>query len=84
MKRGINKLLRLIEEYGVINEMKFNANVKLTKLGKASERIQQDSTLSGEKITKVSELRYLGLELNDMNKNTLHLKKRRSLAYMHV
>ena len=55
MKRGINKLLRLIEEYGVINEMKFNANVKLTKLGKASERIQQDSTLSGEKITKVSE-----------------------------
>jgi len=44
-KRGINKLLRLIEEYGSINEIKFNAkktfsmifnkNAKLTKLGRA-------------------------------------------------
>ena len=83
--------MRLIEEYGSINAIKFNAkktfymifnkNAKLTKLDRASERIQQDPTLSGEKITKVSELGYLGLELNDMNKNTSHLKKRRSLAY---
>ena len=61
--------------------MVFNQNAKLTKLGKLSERLQEDPHLSKEIISKVSELRYLGLELNDMNKNSSHLKKRRSLAY---
>ena len=90
-KRGINKLLRLIEEYGSKYEIKFNAaktyymifnkNAKLTKLGKKSEQIQTEPSLCGSKISKVSEMRYLGLELNDLNKNTSHLKKRRMLSY---
>ena len=54
-KRGINRLLRLIESYGSENEIKFNAkktfhmifnkNAKLTKLGMTSERIQEDPSL---------------------------------------
>ncbi len=90
-KRGINKLLRLIEEYGSKYEIKFNSaktyymvfnkNAKLTKLGRKSEEIQPDPSLCGGKISKVSEMRYLGLEINDLNKNTSHLKKRRMLSY---
>ena len=55
--------------------MLFNKNAKLTKSCLVNQRIQPDPTLCGEPITKVSELRYLGLEINDMNKNSSHLKK---------
>jgi hypothetical protein len=61
--------------------MVFNKNAKLTKSGLVSERIQPDPSLCGKPIAKVSELRYLGLEVNDINKNSSHLKKRRSLSY---
>jgi hypothetical protein len=93
-KRGINKFSRLIEQYGEENEIKFtakktfymvfNKNAKLSKLCLVSERIQPDPTLCGEPTTKVSELRYLGLEINDMNKNSSHLKKRRSSSYAYL
>jgi len=43
--------------------MIFNKNAKLTKLGTTSERIQEDPSLCSEPIIKVSEMRYLGLEL---------------------
>ena len=90
-KRGINRLLRLIESYGSENVIKFNAkktfymifnkNAKLTNLGTTSERIQEDPSLCSEPIIKVSKMRYLGLELNDLNKYTSHLKKRRMQSY---
>ena len=47
----------------LLNEIKFNAkktfymNAELTKLGKASERIQQDPTLSHEMDVKISSTR---------------------------
>ncbi len=90
-KRGLRRLSKAVEEFGVINEIKFNSNktyymlfnknAKVSSIVKTSEKIQPDPVLNGEKITRTSELRYLGLELNDLNKNSSHLKKRKSLAY---
>lgn len=62
--------------------MVFSKNAKLTKLGKKSEEIQPDPSLCGGKLSKVSEMRYLGFKINDLNKNTIHLKKRRMLSYV--
>ena len=65
-KKGFNKLLRLIEEYGSKYEIKFNAaktynmvfnkNARLTKLGKKNEEIQLDPSLCGGKISLRNEI----------------------------
>ena len=57
---------------------------KVSSIVKTSEKIQPDPGLNGEKIARSHELKYLGLELNDLNKNNSHLKKRKSLAYTHA
>jgi hypothetical protein len=56
--------------------MLFNEKAKSSSIVKTSEKIQPDPVLN--------ELRYFGLELNDLNKNSSHLKKRKSLAYTHA
>ena len=90
-KRGLRRLSKAVEDFGVINEIKYNSNktyymlfnekAKVSSIVKTSEKIQPGPSLNGGKIIRTHELRYLGLELNDLNKNGSHLKKRKSLAY---
>jgi len=61
--------------------MLYNSKAKVSSIVSTSERIQPDPVLNGNKVTRVSEMRYLGLEFNDWNGNSSHLKKRKSMAY---
>ncbi len=61
--------------------MLHNEKAKVSKIIKTSERIQPDPELNGIKIDRVSEMRYLGLELNDLNRNNSHIKKRKAMSY---
>jgi len=42
---------------------------KVSSIVETSEKIQPDPVLNGEKVIRTRELRYTGLELNDLNKN---------------
>jgi hypothetical protein len=90
-KRGLGKLLKIVEQFGSDKEIKFNPEktyymlhnekAKVSKIIKTSERIQPDPELNGINIDRVSEMRYLGLELNDLNRNNSHIKKRKAMSY---
>ena len=54
--------------------MLYNSKAKVSSIVRTSERIQPDPVLNGNKVTRVSEIRYLGLEFNDWNGNSSQIK----------
>lgn len=89
-KQGLQRQLKVIEQYGKMMGIKYNPdktklmiyNTKCKRsIRSQREDLWQDEvTLDGVRIQKVDTMRYLGMEINETNKNKSHIDKRRRLA----
>ncbi len=60
--------------------MVFNHKIKRNKIDVEEDEWQDELKLNNNVITKENCITYLGIEVSDDSKNTLHLEKRRSKA----
>ncbi|CAF0945202.1 unnamed protein product [Brachionus calyciflorus] len=89
-KKGMQELLKIVEEYGCDFEMKFNPekttflifNQKFTRTAKdRKEDIwQAQLVLQNEEITRVNSIKYLGVYINDDLNDKIHLENRKKAA----
>lgn len=87
---GLQKLIKIVEEYGQSLEIKFNPsktqmiifndNVKLNKTNRVTDAWQQKVKMYGEAIQEVDTLRYLGIELDKKLSGKKHIKERNQLT----
>ena len=89
-KIEMQKLLGIADKIGNELEIKFNAqktnlmvfnqNIKRTNKATKEDLWQGNVTLGEKTIQEVKNMRYLGIELSEDNKNKLHIEKRKKLA----
>jgi exonuclease III len=90
IKKQAQELLNIVEKYGQDYEilfnvgktytMIFNHKIKRNKADTEEDAWQDELKLNNNVITKTNCITYLGIEVSDDLKNTLHLEKRRSKA----
>jgi hypothetical protein len=79
-KETLNRALEICDEYGSKLEIKYNPNKTKYKIfGTKKQRSEQPKIyLSGKAIEKVSNVKYLGVIINENLSNEDHLKERRN------
>jgi exonuclease III len=88
IKKELENLLLIVEEYGKKFEilfnvgktytMTFNNKIKRSEKNMSEDGWQDDLKLNGNVITKTSNITYLGVEISEDLRNNLHLEKRRT------
>lgn len=85
-KRGLQTQLEILEKFGYefdikYNPTKTNKEIKRDSTSNIQDIWQQELKLCGENIEEVEQMRYLGFELDNSDKNNKHLAKLKQKAY---
>ncbi|CAF1004711.1 unnamed protein product, partial [Brachionus calyciflorus] len=86
-KLGLQQQIIILEEFGIFNEIKYNPNrTVFIVFNKNVDEIrrdnwQEDIYLDGSKLTQVTSMKYLGVNISDDDKNTEHISKRKKASY---
>ena len=93
-KSGLQQQLKLVEEYGQINDIKYNPektvfliynqSLKRNSTELRDDINQSDLILDNKTITRVERMKYLGVEISDDFRNESHIAKRKQSLYVSV
>ncbi|CAF1136071.1 unnamed protein product, partial [Brachionus calyciflorus] len=78
---GLQKQLDVVHKYGIDNEIKYNPEKTVyLRFGTTENKTRVTLKLGETPICEVSETKYLGIEISNVNENKVHLDKRKQLA----
>ncbi|CAF0788801.1 unnamed protein product [Brachionus calyciflorus] len=90
-KKGLQEQIVITERYGYEKETSYNPskttfmvfNGKMSRNAKEQREDlwQEDLVLNGSNITQVQSMKYLGANISDDDKNTVHIARRKKAAY---
>lgn len=93
-KSGLQQQLKLVEEYGQLNDIKYNPSktvfliynqtIKRNAQEKREDINQNDLILDNKPIMRVDKMKYLGVEISDDFRNNTHIAKRKQSLYAAV
>ena len=89
-KSGLQRQLRIIEDYGIEYDIKYNPDktvfmvlneeIRRSATLRREDVWQEDLVLWGINIQKISQMKYLGFEIDSRNKDNCHIQKRKQNA----